>query len=201
MSSPLSSSNGATLTPMNLHKKEESTELLRQRILCGWDKTPEAIEGWKDQVDTGTLILFWISSTPSSQNKQDANQHITVEKEEVSANQPALGSNQTKPEEEKWLGHIASTTKLDSLNPDEQKRNKEKMVQHICNLFILPEHRGGGLASKAVRALENEARKIGAVAVTLNALSRRYIEDDEIRVCPVHLLSSSSPSSLRPFST
>lgn len=177
MSSPLSSSNGATLTPMNLHNKEDFTALLRQRILCGWDKTPKAIEGWRDQVDAGTLNLFWISSTPSSQSKKDANQP-----------NPGSNPNQIKPGEEKWLGHIASTTKSDSPNPGDQKEsgNNEKMVQHICNLFIHPEHRGGGLASHAVWALENKARKIGAVAVTLNALSRRYIEDEEIRVCFIH---------------
>lgn len=134
-------SSSLTLIPINLHNTPERTELLRQRILCGWDKTPQTLQTWREQVDAKTLHLFWIHS---------------AQKEKV--------------------GHIASCTKPDILNLG-------KTVQHICNLFILPEHRGSGLASHAVRAMEEEAGRGGCAAMTLNALSRRYIEDGGKRVC------------------
>lgn len=131
------------LEPINLHSSTEFQELLRQRTLCGWDKTQSILETWRSQK---TLSLFWI--VPSSQ--------------------PGLAGPP------RHVGHIAMANKPSPAG---------KPTQHICNLFVLPEHRGGGLASSAVRELEAWARKDAACeAITLNALSRRYVEDDAERV-------------------
>lgn len=132
---------------MNLHNETEFEELLRQRILCGWDKTPSHLETWREQADKHTLSLFWIVPTTSQTH----------------------------------VGHIAMTLKTSDAGT---------RVQHICNLFVLLAHRGNRLASSAVRALESEALALNCAAITLNALSRRYVEDDEERVWYAKLCQS-----------
>jgi GNAT superfamily N-acetyltransferase len=68
--------------------------------------------------------------------------------------------------------------------PAEQKlAGAGQAVRHIANLFILPEHRHSGLGRAAVQELEAWARvepygSPEVKAMTLNAISRRYIEDD-----------------------
>jgi GNAT superfamily N-acetyltransferase len=56
----------------------------------------------------------------------------------------------------------------------------------LATLFILPEHRGKGLAGAAVRAMEGMAKiePYGwkeCKAMTLNTLARKYVEDEEWR--------------------
>jgi GNAT superfamily N-acetyltransferase len=48
------------LEPMNLHDPMEFNELLRQRTICGWEKTSSVLEGWRAAIDAGTTSMFWI---------------------------------------------------------------------------------------------------------------------------------------------
>lgn len=48
------------LEPLNLHDQTEYDELLRQRILCGWNNTPETLNSWRDSTDAKKKSLFWI---------------------------------------------------------------------------------------------------------------------------------------------
>jgi ribosomal protein S18 acetylase RimI-like enzyme len=135
------------LEPMNLHNTTEFNELLRQRVVCGWDFSLSSLESWRSAATAQTLSMFWIVSPSLSQ----------------------------LPAPQRYSGHIMAQRKIEPLH--------NELSQHIFNLFILPEHRCGGLGRAAVQALE-EAAKVepygspSCKAISLNALSRRYIEDD-----------------------
>jgi GNAT superfamily N-acetyltransferase len=135
------------LEPMNLHNTTEFDELLRQRIICGWDYSPSDLEAWRAAADAQTISMFWVVPPSLSQ----------------------------LPVSQRHGGHISMNRKTEP--PD------DKPIQHIFNLFILPEHRHGGLGRAAVQALEAWAKvepygSPECKAITLNAISRRYIEDD-----------------------
>jgi GNAT superfamily N-acetyltransferase len=85
------------------------------------------------------------------------------------------------PAPQRYGGHISMQSKTES--PDDKLARADNPVLHLFNLFILPEHRRGGLGRAAVLALEAWAKvepygSPECKAITLNAISRRYIEDD-----------------------
>ncbi len=138
---------GSILEPMNLYNTTEFDELLRQRVICGWDCSPSDLETWRAAADAKTAYNFWVVPPSLSQ----------------------------LPAPQRYAGHISMSSKTEP--PDDTP------VRHIANLFILPEHRRGGLGRAAVQGLEAWAkvesdRSRGCKAITLNAISRRYIEDD-----------------------
>jgi GNAT superfamily N-acetyltransferase len=137
-----------TLAPMNLHNPTEFDELLRQRVLCGWEYSPADLEGWRAAADAKKIAVFWI--VPGSMTQLAAPQ--------------------------RYAGHISMQ--------DRNEPPNDVRVRHIFILFVLPEQRCGGLGKAAMQALEATARD-GAGggspecrAMALNALSRRYVEDD-----------------------
>ena len=135
------------LEPMNLYNSTEFDELLRQRILCGWEDSPSDLEAWRTAADAKTISIFWV--IPSSLSPLAAPQ--------------------------RYAGHVSMQ---DRTEPPENE-----LVRHIFNLFVLPEHRRGGLGKAAVQALEKWAKDTPAgapecKAMTLNSISRRYIEED-----------------------
>ncbi|KAK0610858.1 hypothetical protein B0T14DRAFT_500066 [Immersiella caudata] len=162
-----------TLEPIHLHNKADFTELQRQRILCGWNHSSSALEAWRAANDAHTQAMFWIVPASSS----------------------------TLPAPQRYAGHIAMSritydndNGIDGVLPDLKAMN-------LSTLFILPQHRGKGLASTAVRAIEDTA-KIEPYgwpecrAMTLNTLARRYVEEDEWRAVaeiPHRLLGTELP--------
>jgi GNAT superfamily N-acetyltransferase len=135
------------LEPMDLDNTTQFDELLRQRVICGWDFSRSTIEAWRDAIAAHTISLFWV--VPASLSQLDTPQRLA--------------------------GHISMLRKTEPPN--------NTPVLHICNLFILPEHRRGGLGRQAVQALESWAKfepygSPECKAITLNAISKRYIEDD-----------------------
>jgi GNAT superfamily N-acetyltransferase len=147
------------LEPMNLHNSTEFDELLRQRIICGWSNTRSDIEAWRAAIDSRSILAFWV--VPDSTARLPAPQ--------------------------RFAGHVSVSMKRngdgDGETPDSKSDSSKPTTLHLWNLFVLPEHRGGGLGRAAVQALEAGARVepygwAECEAVTLNALSRRYIEDD-----------------------
>jgi GNAT superfamily N-acetyltransferase len=126
---------GSILERMNLYNTTEFDELLRQRVICGWDFSPSNLEGWRAAADAQTISMFWVIPPSLSQ----------------------------LPAPQRYSGHISM--------------QNNTRVLHIFNLFILPEHRRAGLGRAAVQALEGWGSP-ECKAITLNALSRRYIEDD-----------------------
>jgi GNAT superfamily N-acetyltransferase len=142
------------LKPLDLHNREDFDELLRQRIVCGWNNELSCLEGWRKAADEGTSSMFWIIPQGAA--------------ESTATNRP--------------VGHVA----LESASnpPDLEIANPDKSVMTISTLFILPEHRGGGLARDAVRAIEAYAKlePYGSPAcrtLTLHTLSKRYAEDGD----------------------
>lgn len=153
-----------SLEPINLHDPEQVAELLRQRVICGWDRRPEVIARWRDETDAGLKAPFWIQPPPPP---------------------PPPSSAATSASPNVRIGHIsldstASPPDLSLANPH------DKSVLAITNLFVLPEHRRGGIARAAVDVLTSLAktepygsRTCTAVAVT--AISKRYHDEDEWR--------------------
>jgi GNAT superfamily N-acetyltransferase len=141
------------LEPLNLHDTAEFNELLRQRVICGWDFSPSNLEAWRAAADAQTIAIFWV--VPKSLSQLSVPQ--------------------------RYAGHIMGQSKTEP--PADDNAGAEISVFHIWNLFILPEHRLGGVGKAAVQGLEAWAKMEQHVspeckAMTLNALSRRYIEDD-----------------------
>lgn len=144
---------------MDLHNPDEFDELLRQRIACGWSKDRSDVEAWRDAADEGTMSPFWITTATTT---------TTTSADDGSNAGPAVG-------------HIALVSA--ARPPDLELANPDKSVLMISTLFVMPAHRGGGLARAAVRVVEGLARtepygSPACRAVTLHTLSRRYSEDD-----------------------
>lgn len=93
-------------------------------------------------------------------------------------------SSQQLPAPQRYAGHISMSHKFEDLG--------NTPVRHIANLFILPEHRLGGLGRQAVKALEALAKDVGVKRMSLNALCRRYVEDDAEEWRPMYLRFCSS---------
>lgn len=141
------------LEPMDLYDSVQFDELLRQRVICGWNNTASVIEAWRDEVGAGTRVMFWVIPPSLA--------HIEIPQR--------LG------------GHISMLSQTSPL--DHELANPDKSVLHITSLFILPEHRHGGIGRASVEALEKWAKvePYGSPAcreITIHTLSRRYIEDD-----------------------
>jgi ribosomal protein S18 acetylase RimI-like enzyme len=146
-------SQSSILEPINLHSTSEFDELLRQRVLCGWEKCRSQLESWRTAIDAQIISMFWIVPHSHSQ---------------ISAPQ-------------RYAGHIAMKRKIEPA--DDKLGHGPVHLQHIWNVFILPEHRSSGLGQAAFRAVEALAtvEPYGSPeceAITLNTVSRRYIEDD-----------------------
>jgi GNAT superfamily N-acetyltransferase len=142
---------GSLLEPMNLHNSTEFDEMLRQRVICGWDSSSSDLEAWRADADAHNMAMFWVVPTSLS--------HLPVP--------------------QRFVGHIMMVSKTEPA----ANGGAEKPTRHIFNLFVLPEHRRGGLGGAAIRALEAWAKiepygSPECTAMTLNSLSRRYIEDD-----------------------
>jgi len=61
MTSPLHQGN-CTLLPINLASIHETTELLRQRKICGWHYDHSCIDQWHLETQNKTRSMFWITT-------------------------------------------------------------------------------------------------------------------------------------------
>jgi ribosomal protein S18 acetylase RimI-like enzyme len=118
------------LVPLDLLNEDQLNILEFQRTICGWDYERSVFSEWHEAVVAGTKAMFWVT-VPSKQD--DSQDDVRV-------------------------GHISIESKthdgkdLDLANPD-------KSVMTISNVFVLPEHRGGGIA----RAAFEEAERLATV--------------------------------------
>jgi GNAT superfamily N-acetyltransferase len=159
------------LEPMDLDKREEFDELLKQRVLCGWNKTPAYVEGCRDSMAKGYKSLFWICLPPAPDPESTA---------------PNGGESKTYDGKgHRRIGHIGFQSVPDVGEPDSdlELASTDKSVVMISTFFILKEHRGGGIGRAAMEALEAMTQVVpyGSPAcrsLTLHTLCRRYIEDD-----------------------
>ncbi|KAK4450399.1 hypothetical protein QBC34DRAFT_402669 [Podospora aff. communis PSN243] len=147
-----------SLEAIDLHDRAHFAELQRQRVLCGWNHSTSAIEAWRDANDAHTQAMFWVVPTALS----------------------------TLPIPERYAGHIAMYKTAFDNQDGIDSALPELTAMNLSTLFILPEHRGKGLASTAVRAIEAMAKiePYGwpeCKVMTLNTLARRYVEEDEWR--------------------
>jgi GNAT superfamily N-acetyltransferase len=147
-----------SIEPIDLHDEDHFSELQRQRVLCGWNHSTSALEAWREANDAHTQAMFWI----------------------VPASFSAL------PVPQRYAGHVAMYKATYDNQDGIDDALPELTAMNLSTLFILPEFRGKGLASAAVRAMEATA-KIEPYGwpecklMTLNTLARKYIEEDEWR--------------------
>ncbi len=156
------------LEPVNLHNTDDFEELLKQRVLCGWDNKPTYLMIWKDAIDRGEKALFWIHLLPSLSTEAASN---------ALEDQGSGGYRK--------IGHIGFQSVPDRGGPDSdlELANTDKSVLMISTFFIYQEHRGGGIGRAAMAALEamTQVAPYGSPkcrTLTLTTLSRVYTDDD-----------------------
>lgn len=157
-----------SLELMNLHDSDQVAELLRQRILCGWNKTPAFVTNLRDAMDAGSKAAFWIT-LPQDSLLSEAHEQ----------------AQQLQQQQQTRIGHVS----LDSTAFPEDltlANPYDKSVLTISNLFILSEHRRGGIARAAVDMLMKLAKEEpwgspNCKAVAVTAHSKKYHDDDEWR--------------------
>lgn len=167
-----------SLELIHLHDSEQAAELLRQRVICGWDRTPDDIARWRDSMDAGLKTMFWItipSDPAASSTTTTTNPASPTPQEETTTS----GPTRTR------IGHVSLDSEAHP--PDLTLANPhDRSVLCVANLFILPAYRGGGIARAVFDLLAKLAKEephgspnCRALAVT--TLSRKYHEDDEWR--------------------
>ena len=61
---------------VDLHDQAQADELLRQRLICGWDDTLAHIDKWRNDMDTQVRGMFWIKLPSSSGTTATAEEPI-----------------------------------------------------------------------------------------------------------------------------
>ena len=163
------------LKPMNLHNQEEFDELVKQRVMCGWNFDTKSIEEWRQAIDDNLKAMFWIFAAPTSAKGSVTEEGADPEPAKSTPEDPQLDSQLVR------VGHISLLKHLDPPEPDLVAPDKSSIM--LSTFFILPQHRRGGVGRAAVQAVEAMARVPphgwpGCRAMTLTTLSRRYAEDD-----------------------
>ncbi|KAL3490984.1 hypothetical protein BJX62DRAFT_130600 [Aspergillus germanicus] len=130
-----------TLVPINLDDPSEYEELRQQRVICGWNNTPEALALWHEKQRAGLKSFFWITTTKSAASTSSE-----------SRSEPSSKSSEPIPIR---AGHIS----LDAYTepPDASVANAEKTRLTIRTFFILPEHRSSGLGRTSMALIESLA--------------------------------------------
>ncbi|KAF2232200.1 hypothetical protein EV356DRAFT_505603 [Viridothelium virens] len=169
--SPQKPPPGTRLIPMDLEREDERTILHDQRLICGWaiNKIPK----WRQSIAKGDRTLFWIALPLSHKTDQTPTLHHS----------PVEGD----AEEILPVGHIALDRiddPEDGVAPDPTLVSGDGSVLTISALFVLPAFQSFGLGAFAMDGLEAMARteRYGSVkcrAVTVNTLSKRYLEGPE----------------------
>jgi GNAT superfamily N-acetyltransferase len=158
--------------PIDLHDAAQRAELLRQRILSGWNNTPAHIDVWQRAADAGEVFLFWIvvPDELASALEPSSPPSPTPVSAPTSASAPA-----------RWRGHVGLENECQP--PERDLARPDRSLLEITSLFVLAEHRGGGLGRAAMEGMERWARAApygspACRAVTIHTASRRYVEDD-----------------------
>ena len=144
-----------SLKPIDLNEEIQFNELQRQRTLCGWNYDDQTLQSWKE--NSKLKNLFWITiSDPEDETKSTS---IRV-------------------------GHISLDPSSGILEPG--LLEGDEIDLSLSTFFIVPEHRALKLGRKAVQLLEKLAvtKPYGDPRcryLTLCALSKRYIYDEEFR--------------------
>jgi GNAT superfamily N-acetyltransferase len=196
--------NQCELALMDYSSDPEVRELQRQRRICGWDFSDATITIWRDLADKKLMSLFWILVPEAALNAAGKATGIThapiggatapkVETYFDMVSLPALASDgdETQQSGEQppaqrlaRAGHIALCSI--SSDGDLEVANPDRSVMTIAVLFVLPELRSLGIARAAMDTLEGYATREpygspDCKALVVNALSRSYVEDDEMR--------------------
>jgi GNAT superfamily N-acetyltransferase len=148
-----------TLKPLDLNDPTQYEELRLQRVQCGWFYQPEKLDVWRREMEAKTKALFWIMLPADLLN----------------------GSSNDEQHQPRCAGHISLDSDKDP--PDHELANPDKSVLEISTMYILPRYRRFGLATSATLQLERWAKTepFGSPhckAVTVNTLSKRYLQDD-----------------------
>ena len=164
------------LDPINLHDSAQVTELLSQRVLCGWDSEHDVLLKWRDEQDQGSRHMFWVMRLVPS---QDSSCH------DSNSGDGSSTSLNREVEVEVRAGHIALTTPSPDLIPPSTiavttPNPSRANTLSVNSLFIHPSHRTHSLGRTAVSLIERAACTLHPSTryLTLTALSDRYLDDD-----------------------
>lgn len=153
------------LEPINLHNADEFQELLRQRVLCGWNKEPADLEKWRAASDLGQKSMFWIHLPAGADTAVNA------------------GENEQGP---RRIGHISFQSVPDVGGPDSDPElaKPDKTVLMISSFFLLHEYRLGGIGTAAMRQLEamTQVAPYGSPkchTLTLHTVSNKHVDIDD----------------------
>ncbi|PSR82445.1 hypothetical protein BD289DRAFT_14144 [Coniella lustricola] len=165
------------LEPVDFSDEGQCAELLRQREICGWAKTQEDIAAWREATAARIKSMFWIQKVVAEQDAQP----------------PGAASSLIR------IGHVSLDAEAEPPNL-ELANPHDRSVLTISRLFILPEHRKGGVGRAAVAMLEEYARQEpygsrNCRTIAITTLSRRYCEEDAYRA--EYLLASGESEPLQ----
>jgi ribosomal protein S18 acetylase RimI-like enzyme len=118
------------LAPIDLLNEDQLNILEVQRKICGWNYKRSVFSQWHEAVVAGEKSMFWIVKPSTEEGSKD----------------------------ELRVGHIAIDSKTAN-SEDTDLANPDGSVLEITNVFVLPEHRGGGIARAAFEEAERLAIK------------------------------------------
>jgi ribosomal protein S18 acetylase RimI-like enzyme len=142
-----------TFVPINLTDPSELEELRQQRLVCGWDNTPDTFEFWRKKQEAGLKSFFWITTNANTDSEQT----------------PVRA------------GHISLDAYAEPADWDLANADKTNLT--IQNFFILPRYRSKGLGRTAMRKIEALATEepygsANCEYITLTCLSKKQYYDE-----------------------
>ncbi|KAJ4259730.1 hypothetical protein NW762_007661 [Fusarium torreyae] len=115
------------LVPWDPNSSEHIERLLEQRIQCGWDKTPEIVEEWREKQTSGKKSIFWITLRADDPETRESLQlhfdKFPADKSPLTDTAESLRAKPRSPTHTKIhpVGHISlddNNHKTDRLNLD-----------------------------------------------------------------------------------
>lgn len=145
------------LDPIDLHDADQTSQLQRQRVLCGWDYDAETLKKWAKQQEARDRNLFWITVRKNDSDEPVRAGHISLDTNTTTA---------LKPPELRNLPHV-----------------DEKCVLSVSAFFILREYRSGGLGRLVMQKIEELAvqepyGRPNCRFIALNAMSKKHVYDE-----------------------
>lgn len=178
------------LIPINLHRASEARELVRQRVLCGWNYDDETIAQWRAEIDAGTKGFFWIVLPARDAHVKRAGSAADGKEDDDDDDDGGDGGDGTSPGRHHRdsasvrVGHISLDS---SVTPaDLEVANPDKSVLTITSFFVLEEFRALGVGRAAMDHAERLAKEapFGAPhcrAIAVHTVSKVYAYDEEER--------------------
>ncbi|KUL82158.1 hypothetical protein ZTR_11082 [Talaromyces verruculosus] len=163
------------LIPINLRHPHQYVEFKRQRKICGWDFSDEALQAFIEKQDKKLKSLFWIMIQSKAQaDGEQANDNFISDSNAVSPPSPALVAIPA--------GHISLDSYAEPSDPE--LAVEDRSIMTVQTFFILPEYQARGIGRAAMNLIEALATKepYGSSrchTLTLTMVNSKYVEVDD----------------------